>query len=348
VALLERLQKDPALARYAGWFIPLKLETKGEEWSKWTSRYRHEGNAIPILFVVRADGQQLFGKSGTLPGPQLPLMLEQTISQAGKIYGDEQLQMLGAILDRTEQAVAAGDTSLAVLELAKIAKLGSPGELGSYAEVALEVDRVAQQLTEEGRQSLAKAKELLGNEETRLDGALALMETRRVYLPLPALRPEIITAISEYRGQNEFREILKQAEELDEARGLWDKPAGRARALATLRRFIAANPDTPASEIASRWIREQFPDETVSTTDTGSSTEEPKTFHPWTSDSGHKLEASLVGFGYEEPTNAPYVVLQSRDGKRVNVPFARLSKASQDLAKELVRQMREAEAKEKQ
>ncbi len=59
MALLERLQRDQSLARYAGWFIPLKIETNGSEWGKWVSRYQHEGNSIPIVFVVRADGQRV-------------------------------------------------------------------------------------------------------------------------------------------------------------------------------------------------------------------------------------------------------------------------------------------------
>jgi hypothetical protein len=45
--MLKRLQTDQSLARYAGWFIPLKIETRGEQWSQWASKYRHEGNTIP-------------------------------------------------------------------------------------------------------------------------------------------------------------------------------------------------------------------------------------------------------------------------------------------------------------
>jgi hypothetical protein len=38
------------------------------------------------------------------------------------------------------------------------------------------------------------------------------------------------------------------------------------------------------------------------------------------------------------------VLLKMRDGREVQVPFARLSNPSQQLAKELVRKLQEAEA----
>ena len=95
MALLERLQTDRSLARYAGWFVPLKIETNGAEWAKWSRQYRAEGRGIPIIYVIRADGKQLFSRSGSLPGMELPVMLQQAIAQAGTIYNDLQLHLLG-------------------------------------------------------------------------------------------------------------------------------------------------------------------------------------------------------------------------------------------------------------
>ena len=61
MALLERLKTDVSLARYSGWFVPLKIDIKGEQWGPWATKYKYEGRGIPILFVVRSDGEQLFG-----------------------------------------------------------------------------------------------------------------------------------------------------------------------------------------------------------------------------------------------------------------------------------------------
>ncbi len=155
--MLNRLQTDQSLARYTGWFIPLKIETNGEEWGKWASRYRHEGDSIPIVFVVRADGQQLYAKSGSLPGPELLVMIEQVLSQAGTVYSDQQLQILQSTLDKSQELLTADDTAGAVREFSKISNLGTLGQLGSYARAAVEADCFAQKLVEQGETALTGA-----------------------------------------------------------------------------------------------------------------------------------------------------------------------------------------------
>jgi hypothetical protein len=346
VALLERLQTDRSLARYAGWFVPLKIETNGAEWGKWSRQYRAEGRSIPIIYVVRADGKQLFGKSGALPGMELPMMIQHALAQAGTIYNDQQLQELGSTFEKAKQSFDNGDDGAAVQELIKLRRFGSLGNFGSHAQVALETDKLAQTLIEQGKSALAAAKEKLAQENTRLEGALALMETRRLYLALPPLKDEILPVITEARTDDELRDLLRQAEKLDEARDLMQQPTGKRRALLTLRRLATDNPGTPAASLAAEWIREHYPEESVDIPDKATPPPKSKEIHTWTSDSGHKVEAALVGYGYAETTKAPYVVLKTRDGKQVNVPFARLSGDSQELAKELVRRLREAAPKD--
>ncbi|MCY2991352.1 MAG: hypothetical protein NTY19_26285 [Planctomycetota bacterium] len=343
--MLKRLQTDQSLARYAGWFIPLKIETNGEEWGKWASRFRHEGSTIPIIFVVRADGQQLFGKSGALPGLELPQLIEQVIQQAGTIYSDQQLKLLKTSLDRAKQEYAAHDVAGAVRDLSKLSQLGSLGKLGSYSEVAIEADNFAQQLIEQGRSDLAAAKQKLGQPETRLEGALALAATRRGYLALPPLKNEIVAAVNSTRANADLRDSLKLAEQLDEARDQLQKPTGRRRALTALLRIVSENSGTPAATLAADWIREHDPAAAgMLGQQQGPAT--AKQFHEWTSDKGTAMEAVLVASGHAQDTQAPYVVLETREGKRVTVPYARLSAASQTLAKELVRKLPGARSKD--
>jgi hypothetical protein len=338
VALLHRLRTDQSLARYAGWFIPLKIETRGEEWAKWTSRYRYEGSSIPILFVVRADGQQLFGRSGALPGLELLQMINQVLAQAGTVYSDQQLQLLQTTLTRARAAQEAGDVPGAVRELSKLNKLGVPGKLSSFAEPALEVDRLAEQLTEQGRTALAAAKSQLEAEQTAFDGALALAEVRRTYVTLPTLNEEILAELNRMRADDQQRGMLKLAEQLDEARESLQNPAGRRRGLAALERIVAQNPDTRAAALAAQWLREHALDASAEAPDE----EAPMEVHTWTSNDGFTVQATLIGYGYAEGSAAPFVRLETRDGRQIEVPFARLSTGSQALAKELVGKLREA------
>jgi len=337
VALLNRLQTDQSLARYAGWFIPLKIETNGEEWRKWASQYRHQGSSIPIVYVVRADGKQLYARSGSLPGPELPLMIEQVLSQAGTVYNDQQLQILKSSLDKSQELLDAGDTAGAVREFSKISKVGALGQLGSYAQPAVQADSFAQKLVEQGRTALTEANDKLGQEDSRLEGALALAETKRIYSALPPLRNDIVAAANAARTNPSLRDTLKLAEQLDEARDLLQKPAGQRRAVTALNRIIAENPGTPAAKLAGDWLQAEniTPVPSVAA----------PAFRAWTSDRGTTIEAALVDFGYGDPAakKDPFVVLEKRDGQRVTVPFARLSAASQALAKEDVKKSRAAE-----
>lgn len=354
MALLQRLQTDPSLARYAGWFIPLKIETNGDEWGKWASRYQHEGDSIPIVFVVRADGQQLFGRSGSLPGPELPLMMEQALGQAGTIFSDQQLQTLKSSLDKAKEALEKSDTAGAVRELSRAVKLGTLGSLGSYAQVAVEADGVAKKLIEQGQTALKAANDQLGQEATRLEGALALAEAKRIYSALPPLRNEIAAAANAARKDPDVRDTLRLAEQLDEARDLLQKPAGQRRAALALNRIIADHPGTPAAKLAASWLQEHNLAATASADAPATAPAAPpaadaaKTFRSWTSDAGTAIEAVLVDFGYGDPATRkdPYVVLEKRDGQRLQVPFARLSAESQQLAKEDVKKLRAAGEKE--
>lgn len=340
MALLNRLQTDQSLARYAGWFIPLKIETNGEEWGKWATRYQHEGSSIPIVFVVRADGQQLYGKSGSLPGPELPLMIEQVLGQAGTIYSEQQLQTIKSSVDKATETLAAGDTASAVRELSKISKIGVLGSLGSYSRVAQDADGFAKKLVEQGRAALTAANDTLGQEATRFEGALALAETKRIYSALPPLKNEIVAAANAVRTNPEVRDTLKLAEQLDEARDLLKNPAGKRRAATALSRIIADKPGTPAAKLAAEWMQAQGL--------AAVGAKPAKSIRTWASDSGTTVEAALVDFGYDEPTarKGPYVILEKADGQRVKVPFSRLTAESQQQAKEDVKKTRAAGGQE--
>jgi hypothetical protein len=286
--------------------------------------------------VVRADGQQLYAKSGALPGPELLLMIEQVLSQAGTIYNDQQLQTLKSSLDKSQELLAAGDTAGAVREFSKLSRIGTLGQLGSYAQAAVQADSFAKKLVEQARTALTEANDKLGQEATRLEGALALAETKRIYSALPPLKADLVAAASAARTNPELRATLKLAEQLDEARDLLQKPAGQRRAVTALNRIIAENPGTSAATMAGQWLQEQNLDAAQAVA--------AKTFRSWTSDRGTSIEAALVGFGYSEPAakKDPYVVLEKRDGQRVTVPFARLSAESQQLATDDVKKIRQA------
>ncbi len=292
--------------------------------------------------MIRADGQQLYARSGSLPGPELLLMIEQVRGQAGTVYSDQQLQTLKSSLDKSQELLAADDTAGAVREFSKLSKIGTLGQLGSYAQAAVQADSFAQKLVEQGRTALKGANDKLGQEATRLEGALALAEAKRIYSALPPLKSNLAAATNAARTNPELRGTLKLAEQLDEARDLLQKPTGQRRALTALNRIIAENPGTPAATMAGDWLQEQnlaVPPHAADPPPAAT-----KSFRSWTSDRGTTIDPALVNFGYGDPAakKDPYVVLEKRDGQQITVPFARLSPESQQLATEDVKKIRQA------
>ena len=233
-------------------------------------------------------------------------------------------------------------------ELSKTGKLGTLGSLGCYAQVAVEADGFAKKLVEQGSAALKAANDQLGQEATRLEGAIALAETKRIYSALPPLKNELAAAASAARKNPDVRDTLRLAEQLDEARDLLQKPAGQRRAVTVLNRIIADNPGTPAAKLAADWLQAQnlaAPAADAAPVATGvPASGAAKGLRTWTSDSGTTVEAALVDFGYGNPATKkdPYVVLEKRDGQRVQVPFTRLSAESQQMAKDEVKKRRSA------
>jgi hypothetical protein len=262
-------------------------------------------------------------------------MINFVLGQSGTTFNDQQLKLLEDSLKRARQALEGGDVQGAVREMNGLVKLGQPGQLGSFAEAAIEIDRLAEELAVKGRAALAAAKAQLEKEDTVFAGALALAQTRRTYVTLPALKEQVTAELARVRADDQLRGTFRLAEQLDEARSLLENPAGRRRAPLALRRLIEQNPDTQAAAIARELLSEHFPDEVPNAS--------PNDYHKWTSVSGTTMVAALTGYGYSETAKAAYVRLQPKDGEAVAVLLTQLSAESQELAKKMVQEMRATE-----
>ena len=95
------------------------------------------GNGIPQLYVVRADGEQLYGGAGSLPGEALPQMLRAAVSRSGRTFSLQQAGFLGETVRLVGEALSDGDRLRAGVLLAELNSLGSPNKLNSYALPAL-------------------------------------------------------------------------------------------------------------------------------------------------------------------------------------------------------------------
>lgn len=237
-------------------FVPLKVETAGEPWQKWARQYSHEGNGIPIIYIIRADGMKLYGKSGPVPGEDLGRFLAFQLATAGRVLNDVEAELLTEAVAAANKAIADGDTFNAVKALYRTKKLGPLGNLGSFAKVAAEADQLVKQLTEEGKARLEEIRTKLASGDGSFEDVLALAETNRNYKMLPALKVDLTVATRDVRKDAALRDMLSPAETLDRALALLTLPKYRSRGITSLKQIVTRYPGSPAEKIAREKLQE--------------------------------------------------------------------------------------------
>jgi hypothetical protein len=236
-------------------FVPLKIDTDGDQWAAWGTKYRHEGKGIPILYVVRANGELAYAQSGAKTGDELPRFLAEQLTTTGAIFSLAQLTQIKSAVDESNKALAAGDSWTAVKRLESLKKIGPPGKLGSYAAVSLEADSLYKKLVEEGAAALKTAQRQLAGED-KFSGVLGIVSANRIYGKLPELRKELATAERDLDKQIDLKETLKQAEALDRATALLVQTSTKKQALPALEAIVSRFPNTPAAERAQAKLAE--------------------------------------------------------------------------------------------
>jgi len=316
--MFKRLNTDASIGHMTVQFVPLKVTTKGEEWGRWARKYPPEGKGIPIIYVIRADGKKLYGKSGTLPGPQLGALMRASLAESGRVLNNNQVGLLKSTIEAVRAAMEKEDTAAAVKALSAVNKIGPPGELNSFSTVAQEVDQLAVELVEQGDQTLADAQGKLADSETVFDGAMLLAGAKVAYAPLTAMRKKVAAAYAEANRNAEAKEALQQAEAIQKALARRSIRDGKVAAR-DLSRVIERYPGTPAAEQAAAYIEEitgQPPQVDPSDAADG--------YRTWSDATGKfRIEAKLVA------KKSGWVQLQTKDGKKISVQIKKLSPEDQ-------------------
>jgi hypothetical protein len=323
-ALLNRLQTDRSLAPLVTQFVPLKLDTQGNDWQEWARKFPTEGGGIPILYVVRADGTLLYGKSGAKEGAELPLFMAEHLKKSGRIFSDEQLAALKSAVEESNKALADGDHWTAVKRIHGLSKLGTPGKFGSFATVAQEADALYAKLVEEGKAALTAAQEKLAGED-KFDGVLGVLVANRVFGNLPELKKDLVSAEREINKDDTLKDVLKQAEALDRALALAGNKTTKKSAPAAFELVMTRYPGTPAAELAKSKLSELGVEPAAEASDSPAAE-----LRTWSDATGKfKIEAELI------KVEAGKVELKRKDGQIVSVPLDKLSKEDQDYLAQL-------------
>ena len=231
-------------------FVPLKVETKGEAWSSWSRKYPPAGNAIPLIYIIRADGEQVFGSSGGIAGAALPALLMQQLARAGTVYFPKQLTQLADLTQKAQQALDKQDPSAALRILGAARRLGPPGNLGSFARAARQADALFNKLVQQGNSNFTLAQEKMAGVETEFEGVLLLFETEREYGALPELKAKLTKAVRQVKRDESMKTVVKQVDVFNQAKVFAKSSRTKVRAVSWLEAIIAHFPDSQAAKYA--------------------------------------------------------------------------------------------------
>lgn len=260
MALSNRFQRNRAARALAARFVLLKVRTDDpKSWREWTSKYKSQGSGLPLVFVVRADGKQIYGKAGAPKA--LPQFLAAALKLSGKIPTRGQLIRLRKSAETAKESIDGGDIAKAAVILSR-----SNAE-GSFAAPAVKLQKLAAGLTEKGKKALAEAQKKIKSEKTAFEGLLELVQIERHYGRLADLRKSIRLALRDARKDAGLRSLLLQANAVDRAREYEDEKNVK-RALIAWKQVVEKHPDTPAAKLASERIK--------ALEESGSGKQEPK------------------------------------------------------------------------
>lgn len=224
----------------------LKVVTEDPEvWSNWSRKYHSEGSGIPKVYVVRADGKQIYGKSGAPRA--LPQFLASALKASGRIPSRVELTRLSRDLKTAQQAIDDGAIQKAttVLSRSKTA--------GVFAEAAVTLRKLKATMVDQGKTALAEADKKIKDPQTAFDGLSALVVVERNYSRLPELRKPITAAMRAARKDAALRDLLKQAKLVDRA-GKYESEKKLKQALSAWRLVLSKFPRTPSAKRAAERI----------------------------------------------------------------------------------------------
>ncbi len=218
------------------------------------------GNGIPQLYVVRADGEQIYGGAGAPKGDELPTMLLASLKRSGRAFTSQEAEFLQRTVKATELALQSGDLLKTGVVFSEIGQLGPHDNLGSFAKPALRSKELYTELKTQlvSRIEAAKSELLDSNPAQPLDSLLALYEAEAVAKLFPKWKSETSSIIREIKKKPQYTAQGEQAEAIVRARVVAASPSPRIRNRAeslytsVIRRFPQTEADTLArAELAA-------------------------------------------------------------------------------------------------
>jgi hypothetical protein len=238
------LATDRSLTGLVAQFVPLKINTSSPDWRTISRKYPTPGNTIPVVYVIRADGKKIFAERSSLPGDKLPFVLRGSLQNAGGILSDVQAQSVIKAVAVARQALGSADVHSAVQAMRPLTKLGTLGNLQSYAKPIQDANSVVADILKQAGVDLKEIESNLQTTETAVRGTAGLFSAMRTYSIFPTLKRQFGVVHRSASGNDELLIAMAQGKAIDKAMALSTLRGGTSKAVLELERLAGMYQET--------------------------------------------------------------------------------------------------------
>ena len=240
---MRRLSTDKTLAPYAAQFVPVKLDIGSPAYRAWRKDLEMTGKSktYPFVFIVRSDGETIYGNGGLTAQTKLIPLMETALQTSGRILNAREVETLSSSAERFSNLSGSGDVVGAIKAINRAGRIGTPGEIPSFAQSAVEVNKLVKEMATE---VMAKLEELEGTIESSqstelVDAVLASMKLTSDYGDLKIIKPEFAKFRKKLGKNKEISQLVKEAKIINSAVTAQSKSAAK-RGMEKLKALIEA------------------------------------------------------------------------------------------------------------
>ena len=252
--LLNTLNTEESLRPFLTQFVPLKISTESDDYQRWKKFFPPKRAAIPALYIVSAQGEQLYGAVGALPEQSLKKVMLDSLEKAGRYPSPDQWKKLGQSLEEADQALEENQTEKALEILEPLLDgLANFGSLAALSEAGQKASGEIEAFAKRRRAELDKSIQVFASQDN-LDSALKVAQGERICGMFPSLQDEVKLAVKKSAKTSDQRKLLRQASELLQAEALLGEEKSRRKAVRALERIAKRYPQTEAAARAEQQL----------------------------------------------------------------------------------------------
>lgn len=242
-------------ARLTSGMIPLKIDVDQPQWREWSGKQgRPNGTTLPFVYVVRADGQTMHSHSGPMEANELANVIGVQLQRAGQPLNERQVSAINDAVEAARTSFEEGKTAQAVRELLPLKRIGELGQIGSYAECAVEADKLVAEMAEQVSQTLETVSQQIDSQENSTEACFQAIQAKRIFGSIDAIDAMINPVLAEIRRERSLRDAMSDAQSVDRACKQCENSSSRQRGLDALQTLIDEAPDSPLAELASKQL----------------------------------------------------------------------------------------------